>query len=218
MKLNVDKSKYMIINFTKNYQVNTRIYMQQELLKQVSQTRLLGVILRDDLSFKSNTESITKNAYKRMSILHKLGQFNLPVEDLINIYVLYIRSVLEQSAVVWNSSITRGEQLEIERVQKCALRIILGENYTSYQESLDFCGLDTLKARRNQLSLKFAIKCTKNPKSRDIFPLNDRDVNTRFHEKFEVTRANTDRLANSAIPFMQRLLNKNDRQKKAKCK
>ena len=88
--------------------------MQQELLKQVSQTRLLGVILRDDLSFKSNTESITKNAYKRMSILHKLGQFNLPVEDLINIYVLYIRSVLEQSAVVWNSSITRGEQLEIE--------------------------------------------------------------------------------------------------------
>ena len=218
MKLNVDKSKYMIINFTKNYQVNTRIYMQQELLKQVSQTRLLGVILRDDLSFKSNTESITKNAYKRMSILHKLGQFNLPVEDLINIYVLYIRSVLEQSAVVWNSSITRGEQLEIERVQKCALRIILGENYTSYQESLDFCGLDTLKARRNQLSLKFAIKCTKNPKSRDIFPLNDRDVNTRFHEKFEVTRANTDRLANSAIPFMQRLLNKNDRHKRAKCK
>ena len=101
-----------------------------------------------------------------MSILHKLGQFFLPVEDMINIYVLYIRSVLEQSSVVWNSSITKGEQLDIERVQKCTLRIILKDDYTSYLESLEMTGLQTLKARRNQLSLTFAMKCTKNEKTR----------------------------------------------------
>ena len=95
MKLNVDKTKYMVINFTKKYQVNTRLHMHNELLSQVTQTRLLGVMLREDLSFKSNTEHITKNAYKRMSILHKLSPFSLPVEDMVNIYVLYIRSVLE---------------------------------------------------------------------------------------------------------------------------
>ena len=125
MKLNVGKSKYMLINFTKNYQVNTRLYMEAQLLQQVQETRLLGVILREDLYFKSNTSNITRNAYKGMVILHKLGKFSLPVEDLVNIYILYIRSVLEQSAVVWNGSITKGEQLDIERVQKCALRIIL---------------------------------------------------------------------------------------------
>ena len=118
MKLNSEKSKFMLINFTKNYQVNTRLYMEEKLLTQVSKTRLLGIILRDDLSFKSNTEFITKKAYKRMSILHKLYQFDVPVEDLVNIYILYIRSVLEQSAVVWHSSITKGEQMDIERVQK----------------------------------------------------------------------------------------------------
>ena len=74
MKLNVDKSKYMIMNFTKNYQVNSRLYMENKLLEQVKETRLLEVILRDDLSFKSNTEHITRNAYKRMVILHKLGK------------------------------------------------------------------------------------------------------------------------------------------------
>ena len=94
MKLNTGKSKYMIINYTKNYKVNTRLYMQGELMEQVSQTRLLGVILQDNLSFKANTENITRNAYKRMSILHKLGQFSIPVEDMLNIYILYIRSVL----------------------------------------------------------------------------------------------------------------------------
>ena len=86
----------MIINFTKNYKVNTRLQMEQKLLHQVNQTRLLGVILSDDLSFKSNTESITRNAYKRMSILHNLVKFSLPIEDSVNIYILYIRSFLEQ--------------------------------------------------------------------------------------------------------------------------
>ena len=61
MKLNPDKSKYMVINFTKNYQVNTRLHMENNLLEQVNETRLLGMILRDDLSFKANTESITKH-------------------------------------------------------------------------------------------------------------------------------------------------------------
>ena len=79
MKLNIEKSKYMNINFSKNHKVNSRLYMENKLLQQVKETRLLGVILRDDLSFKSNTEQITRNSYKRMVILHKLGKFSLPI-------------------------------------------------------------------------------------------------------------------------------------------
>ena len=41
----------------------------------------------------------------------------------------------------------------------------------------------------------------------DIFPLNDEVRVTRISEKYKVTKANTDRLAKSAIPYMQRLLN-----------
>ena len=85
MKLNSEKTKYMVINMTNNYQINTRLHMEENVLTQVSETRLLGVILRDDLSFKSNTDFITKKAYKRMRILHKLCQFDVPTEDLVNI-------------------------------------------------------------------------------------------------------------------------------------
>ena len=172
MKLNCEKSKFMMINFTQNYQVNTRLYMKEQLLSQVSETRLLGVILRDDLSYKSNTEFITKKAYKRMSILHKLCQFEVPVAELVDIYILYIRSVVEQSAVIWHSSITKGEQYDLERVQKCALRIILKQDYESYQNSLKIVGLDSLTARRTQLCLKFARKCTRNENTKHIFPPN----------------------------------------------
>ena len=60
-------------------------------------------------------------------MLRKLNSFEIPVEDLLNIYVLFIRSRLEQSAVVWHASITQGEEIELERVQKVALRMILRE-------------------------------------------------------------------------------------------
>ena len=120
MKLNTSKSKYMIVNFSKKYQANTRLHMGDQILEQVQQTRLLGVILDDRLSWQANTNFIIQKAYKRMSLLHRLYEFAVPVQELIEIYILYIRSVLESSAVVWNSSLTRGQDLEFERVKKVA--------------------------------------------------------------------------------------------------
>jgi hypothetical protein len=66
----------------------------------------------------------------------------------------------------------------------------------------------TLKERRDHLSAKFAAKCVKSEKSSHMFPLNGPNVfNTRNHEEYFVTPARTKRLANSAIPSMQRMLN-----------
>ena len=142
-----------------------------------------------------------------MIILKNLFQFNVPISDLILIYTLYIRSVLEQSAVVWHSSITKGEELDIERVQKVALKIILSEQYKSYSEALELTGLDSLKLRRKKLCLNFAKKCLKSELTRDIFNENNSHLNTRNPQKFQVPFARTERLAKSAIPFMTKLLN-----------
>ena len=209
MKLNTDKSKYMIVNFATKYQANTRLKMENNLLEQVKQTRLLGVIIDQNLSWQANTNFIVQKAYKRMSLLHRLYDFTVPVKDLVEIYVLYIRSVLESSAVVWNSSLTQGQEKELERVQKVALRIILKDQYENYENALSVCSLLTLKDRREALSLSFAKKCIKNSKTEDMFPLNIACYDTRNSEKYVVTKAKKSRLAKSAIPYMQRLLNKN---------
>ena len=50
----------------------------------------------------------------------------------------------------------------------------------------------------------------------NMFPVNTSDNATRSRDKFKVTFAYTDRLKNSAIPYMQRLLNAFEKQKKAK--
>ena len=156
---------------------------------------------------QSNTNHIEKQAHKRMIILQNLYKFSVPLEDLIDIYKLYIRSVLENSAVVWHSSLTQGQSLEIERVQKVALRIILKSDYICYENALEIASLPTLCDRRIQLCKTFAIKCTRNPKTSSMFPINHKPHNMRNPEKYHVTHANTNRLAKSAIPYMQRLLN-----------
>ena len=104
MKLNSDKSKFMVVNFTEKYQFNTRLNIENEMLKQVRETRLLGVIVNEQLTWHSNTDHIVKKAYTRMVLLHNLFDFGLPITEMINIYILYIRSILESSAVVWHSS------------------------------------------------------------------------------------------------------------------
>ena len=56
-------------------------------------------------------------------------------------------------------------------------------------------------------------KCIKNPKTVDMFPLNE-TRSTRTKEKYKVIHAYTDRLKNSALPQMARQLNKLEAQDK----
>ena len=64
-----------------------------------------------------------------MQFLHRAAKFTKNVNDLKKIYMLQIRSKLEQSAVVWHSGLTRRNADDLERVQKSALKLILKERY-----------------------------------------------------------------------------------------
>ena len=141
--------------------------------------------------------------------MRKVSSFGLDKEELKNIYFLFVRSVLEQSATVWHSSLTQENKEDLERVQKSAIRIIMGEEFQGYQKSLDKLDIETLDARRETLCLNFALKTSKNPKMKKMFPLKDKlhDMQTRQPEKYVVQHANTERLKKSSIIYMQNLLN-----------
>ena len=65
MKLNADKSKYMVVNFTEYIKFNTRLSLESKTLEEVNETRLLGVVMNNKLTQNSNTENIVNKAYKR---------------------------------------------------------------------------------------------------------------------------------------------------------
>ena len=208
MKLNSSKTNYMIVNYCTSAKFETRLYLENQLLDQVHESTLLGVIISDDLKWNKNTQSIVKRAYKRMSILRSLVKFRIPKCDLVLIYMLYVRSILEQSSVVWSTSITQDEVLALERVQKCALRLIYQSEYLSYSNALYMSGLPDLSSRRLKLLHNFADKCVQNEATQFMFPLNEHKYNTRHPEKYQVPMALHTRLKDLPIIAMAEYLNK----------
>ena len=95
------------------------------------------------------------------------------------------------------------------RVQKSALRIILGKRYTSYNDALRLLNIESLEDRRKSLCLKFAKNCLKVDKLRKIFPKSTsvHGMSKRNVESFIVNRTLTERYLNSAVLQMQRMLN-----------
>ena len=77
-----------------------------------------------------------ESLYARMTMLTKLKYVGVNNEDLLNIYILYIRSLLEYCSVVWHSTLTLEQSNNLERVQKLCLKVILGSEYNGYTKAL----------------------------------------------------------------------------------
>ena len=74
------------------------------------------------------------------------------------------------------------------------------------------CTKNALDERREKLCLNFAIKCTKNQRTKDMFPLKTKvhNMKSRNTEKYQVQYAHTERFQKSPIIHMQHLLNQNN--------
>ena len=151
-----------------------------------------------------------------MLLLSRAAAFTSNSQDLKRIFLTYIRSIVDQLAVVWHSSLTEKNKNDIERIQKVAVRIILGKNYTNYNEGLKKLRLQNLNDRRENACLKFAQKCIKNEKVKNMFPISVKlsKMIKRKSDKFKVKFARTKRYRQSAIPYMVNLLNINNSMKK----
>ena len=202
MQLNVKKTKSMIFNFSKKNQFTTKLSVNNVELEIVKEAKLLGTIITSDLKWNKNTKVIVKKAFGRMQLLFKSANFTKNRSDLRSIYLTFIRSILEQSAVVWHSSLTKKNRRDLERVQRCAVRVIMGEKYENYKHGLQSLRLETLEKRREILCLSFAKKCIKNDKVKSLFPRNSSKHKMKKRNKRKIFKP-----VKSSIPYMVNLLN-----------
>ena len=208
MQLNEAKCKYMIFTRTKE-NFTTRLAINNKNLEKISVIQLLGVWISEDLSWDRNCQEICKKAYSRLSIITKLKYVGVSTMDLLDIYILFIRSITEYCAVSFHSSLTHQQSDKLEKIQKTCLKVIYGEEYTDYNTALSNSGLQRLSERRLKRCLDFSLKSLKHPKMNKIFPQNpNHNERVRISEPFRVNFANTKSYQQSAVPFCQRLLNK----------
>ena len=209
MKLNENKTNYMICTRSKEEFV-TRLSVNGCRLDQVKVAKLLGVWVSDDLTWNKNCQEISKKAYPRINMLSKLKYAGMKREDLINIYILHIRSVTEYCSTAFHSSLTVDQDNKLEAIQKVSLKVIMGPSYVSYEDALRVAGLTTLNARREERCLNFGLKALKHKQLKSMFPLRQVECsqNTRGRETYHVNFALTEAYKQSAVPTIQRMLNR----------
>ena len=67
---------------------------------------------------------------------YTLRKHAAPVEDMLVIFQIYIRPILEYACAVWDPELTKHQSQQIERVQKRTVKIILGNAYIDYKYAL----------------------------------------------------------------------------------
>ena len=206
MKMNLQKTKFMVFNPTSNFD----FIPEHKEIETNEEMKLLGLVIRNDLSWKSNTEQMIKRAYKRLWIVKRLIMNGACRKDLIDVYAKQVRSILEFGVPVWHPNLTERESKDIERVQKSFLHMILGTEYVSYEQALEISQLEKLAIRRTALCYKFALKASKHPKHMNWFVKTDRQGPNTRRDKMEYKQPihRLVRYQKSPIPYLTNLLNK----------
>ena len=209
MKINFKKTKLMLFNNGRALDFMPNLELDGNELEVVEEMKILGLIIRSDMKWSSNTEHIIEKAYKRLWMLRRLKALGADKFKLLDVYFKQVRSVMELAVPAWHPGITVGESVDIERVQRAALHIILGMSYSTYSAALNHFNLETLETRRSHLCEKFSKKAVKHPKHTKWFKLNNRTTVTRQDQpKYCPVVAKTRRFEKSPISYLTSLLNK----------
>ena len=67
-----------------------------------------------------------------MWMLRRIKELGGTSNDMLLVYILQVRSLAEKECQVWNGSLTIKNSDILERIQKTAFKIILGQNYKTY--------------------------------------------------------------------------------------
>ena len=217
MKINKSKTKVMIFNTRRNYDGRPRLTVEVgEYLEVVEVFKLLGVMVRSDLKWSDNSDYICKKRKAHLWMLRRLIKLGATVEEMLDVYQKQVRSVLEMAVPVWQAGLTQVEVKQIERVQRTAFHIIIGEQYEDYDQACKELEYDKLGDRRYKLCKNFANKAVKHPEFQSWFcenadPIPNCETRTgkaTTRNKYQSVKTRTDRFAFSPLPYLTNILNK----------
>ena len=91
---------------------------------------------------------------------------------MVDVYQKQVRSVLEMAVPVWQAGLNKQDAKQIERVQRTAFHIILGDEYGDYENALKELERDRLTDRRYKFCQNFVKKAVKHPQFKSWFAEN----------------------------------------------
>ena len=210
MVLHPKKCKVLHFFTTKSPPTFPNLTINDLELQKVSTLKILGIYIQSNLKWSEQVDHLCKTASQRLFLLRRLKNSAIPPDDLTSIFTIYIRPTLEYAAPVWHSGLTGVQSKAIERVQRRAVRIILGRDFTSYRNACSRLGLPSLSSRREDLTRAFATSLRQSDLFRSWLPPERGEISqrlTRSSNDLDLASCTTERYKKSAIPYMIRLLN-----------
>lgn len=148
LKLNVNKTNFMLIRDShKRISTNRcRISIEDEKIEEVEETKYLGVIIDENLSFNSHVQYVNRKIAKKVNFLYRINKYISPYTR-VTIYKTIIAPHFEYC----NSTMLNynGYSMEsLQKVQNRAMRAILRCNrYTPICNMLDATGFMSVNQR-----------------------------------------------------------------------
>ena len=212
MKINERKSNILIFNKSRKYDFPPELsFTNNQILDVLEETKLLGIVLTPDLRWQANTLSICTKAMSKMWLLRRMKVMGLQPNIIFDYYLKEVRVLAEQAVPIWNSGLTKAQISDIEKIQKVALKVILGDQFKTYDKACEFFDVDKLSVRRLELSTNFALKLFKSDRSAEFFTLTTKTVNTRGdHPLLVEDISRTTRCYYAPHNYLTRLINQNE--------
>ena len=149
LTINIKKTNYILFGPRQRKQtLDLTLYVNDNIIRQVSETVYLGVVLDEHLSWKPHVSHIASKISKSIGVIYK-SSFCLPKSALLSLYYSLIYPYLQYCIIVWGSTYSTNLN-RIFLLQKRAVRIICKVSYDEHTNSL-FKNLRILKFRDTYL-------------------------------------------------------------------
>ena len=115
----INKKKTKVISFTKSrkWDFPPELKFKDGTLIE-TETKLLGLVLSDNLRWQKNTSHICEKARQKIWMLRRLVKLGLDRLSVFNAYSKEVRSLLELAVPVWHSTLTKARPTTLKGYKK----------------------------------------------------------------------------------------------------
>ena len=149
--------------------------------------------------------SVSTDSESVIWMLKRIKEVGGSQDDMLLVYLVQIRCRTELACPAWNGALTKKDIKVLESIQKTAVKIILGNKFSSYKAALEMLKIPTLESRRYKLCISFSKKTVKSKKFAPWFKLMEKQ--TRYGQKYSIPKTRTITYRKSPLIYLTEILN-----------
>ena len=90
---------------------------------------------------------LEKSQYCSALMLRRLKGLGASWSEMLDVFQKQIRCMLEMAVAVWEPAPKQAKSRQLERVQQCAVYIIMGDKFINYNLAFNYLGCERLSER-----------------------------------------------------------------------